>query len=90
MGDGVLSAGLSLEILSAKMFLRELIHLAFTPRFEPINNPQKNLAKTWRMIDFLLVWSVQFKALVLSVTHSTTGCGSSLTLRLSKTTSAAQ
>ena len=36
---------LSLDILSAITFLVVLIHLAFTPTFEPISNPQKILPR---------------------------------------------
>ncbi len=75
-GDDVWLVDLSLDILSAITFLVVLIHLAFTPTFEPISNPQKNLAKARPMIDFLLVCKVQFIALVLSAMHITTGCGS--------------
>ncbi len=71
---------LSLDILSAITFLIMLIHFALMPMFEPIKRPQKNLAKALTIIDFLLVCSVQLSALVLSVTHKTTGCRSSLTL----------
>jgi hypothetical protein len=55
-----------------------LIHFAFMPILELIMSPQKNLARARPIIDFLLVCNVQFSALVLSVTHNTTGCGSSL------------
>ena len=71
-------ATLSLDILSAITFSIVLIHLAFTPTFEPIKSPQKNLARALPMFDFLLVCKVQFNALVLSVTHKMTGYGSSL------------
>ena len=80
----------SLEILSAISFSTVLIHLALTPTFEPIKSPQKNLARARPILDFLLVCKVQFKALVLSVTHKTTGCGSSLILREAKMTKDAQ
>jgi hypothetical protein len=80
----------SLDILSAITFLMVLIHLAFTPTFEPIRRPQKNLARALQIIDYLLVCNVQFNALVLSVMHNTIGCGSSLTLRVANTTRDAQ
>ncbi len=80
----------SLEILSAIIFLTVLIHLALTPTFEPIRSPQKNLARARPILDFLLVCKVQFSALVLSVTHKTTGCGSSLIFWDAKTTKDAQ
>ena len=89
-GDDVGLVDLSLDILSVITFLVVLIHLAFTPTFEPISNPQKNLAKARPMIDFLLVCKVQFSALVLSVTHITTGCGSSVIFLFSNTTLEAQ
>jgi hypothetical protein len=88
--DDVGLVDLSLDILSAITFLVVLIHLAFTPTFEPISNPQKNLAKARPMIDFLLVCKVRFSALVLSVTHNTTGCGSSVIFLFSNTTLEAQ
>jgi len=81
---------LSLDILSVIAFLVVLIHLAFTPIFEPISNLQKNLAKIRPMIDFLFVCKVQFSALVLSVTHNTTGCGSSVIFILSNAALEAQ
>ena len=65
-----------LEILSAITFSTVLIHLALMPTFEPIKSPQKNLARARPILDLLLVCKVQFSALVLSVTHKTTGCGS--------------
>ena len=86
----VLMTSLSLDILLAITFLMVLIHLAFTPTFEPIRMPQKNLARALPMFDFLLVCNVQFNALVLSVTHKTTGCGSSLTFQDANTTRDAQ
>jgi len=97
-GDDVGLVDLSLNILSAITFsvvlihlaLVVLIHLAFTPTFEPISNPQKNLAKARPMIDFLLVCKVQFSALVLSVMHITTGCESSVIFLFSNTTLEAQ
>ena len=81
---------LSLDILSAITFSIVLIHLAFTPTFEPIRNPQKNLARALPIFDFLLVCKVQFSALVLSVTHRTTGYGSSLIFRDANATRDAQ
>jgi len=86
----VLMSALSLDILSAITFSIVLIHFAFTPTFEPIRRPQKNLARALPIIDFLLVRKVQFKALVLSVTHSTTRYGSSLTSRVANVTRDAQ
>ena len=86
----VLMSAFSLDILSAITFLIVLIHFAFTPTFEPIKRPQINLARALQIIDFLLVCKVQFKALVLSVTHSTTGYGSSLTSRVANVTRDAQ
>jgi len=80
----------SLEILSAITFSTVLIHLALMPTFEPIKSPQKNLARAHSIIDLLLVCKVQFSALVLSVTHKMTGCGSSLIFRDAKTTNDAQ
>jgi hypothetical protein len=80
----------SLEILSAIIFSTVLIHLALMPTFEPIKSPQKNLARAQPILDFLLVCKVQFSALVLSVTHKTTGCGSSLIFWDAKTTNDAQ
>ena len=80
----------SLEILSAIIFSTVLIHLALMPTFEPIRSPQKNLARAGPILDFLLVCKVQFSALVLSVTHKTTRCGSSLIFRDAKTTNDAQ
>ena len=76
----------SLEILSAISFLTVLIHFALIPMFEPIRRPQKNLTRAWPMLDFLLVCKVQFSALVLSVTHRTTGCVSLLSSWVAKTT----
>jgi hypothetical protein len=67
-----------------------LIHLALIPTCEPIKSPQKNLARARPILDFLLVCKVQFKALVMSVTHNTTGCGSSLIYLDEKVTSEAQ
>ena len=81
---------ISLEILSAIIFSAVLIHLALLPTFEPIKSPQKNLSRARPILDFLLVCKVQFSALVLSVTHKTTGCGSSLIFRDAKTTNDAQ
>ncbi len=66
------------DILSAIMLSMVLNHLALTPKFEPIRRPWKNLARALPIIDFLLVFRVQLSALVLSVTHRTTGCGSLL------------
>ena len=80
----------SLEILSAISFSTVLIHLALIPTCEPIKSPQKNLASARPILDFLLVCKVQLSALVLSVTHKMTGCGSSLIFRDAKTTSEAQ
>ncbi len=80
----------SLEISSAIIFSTVLIHLALTPTFEPIKNPQKNLARAQLILDFMLVCKVQFSALVLSVTHKMTGCGSSLIFWVAKTTNDAQ
>ena len=77
----VLMVALSLDILSATTFSIVLIHLAFTPTFEPIRSPQKNLARALPIFDFLLVCKVQFNALELSVTHRTIGNGSSLIFR---------
>jgi hypothetical protein len=67
------------DILSAITFSIVLIHLAFTPTFEPIKSPQKNLVIAQPIINFLLVCRVQFSALVLSVMLKTTGYGSLLT-----------
>ncbi len=67
---------LSLDILSAIMFSMVLIHLALAPTFGPIRRPQKNLARALPIINFLFVCRVQFSALMLSLTHRTTGCGS--------------
>jgi len=72
------------------MFLIVLIHFAFTPKFEPIMSPQKNLARACPIIDFLLMCKVQLRALVLSVTHRMTGCGSSLTFQDANKTRDAQ
>ena len=74
---------LSVDILSAIMLLIVLIHFAFTPTFEPSMSPQKqkNLARACPIIDFLLLCKVQLSVCVLSVTHRTTGCGSSLTFQ---------
>ena len=80
----------SLEILLAISFSTVLIHLALIPTFEPIKSPQKNLARALPILDFLLVCKVQFKALVLSVTHKTMGCGSSLIFLDENTTREAQ
>ena len=88
--DSVGVSFFSLEILSAISFSTVLIHLALIPTFEPIKSPQKNLARARPILDFLLVCKVQFKALVLSVTHKTTGCGSSLIVLDVKVTKAAQ
>jgi len=71
---------LTLEISSAILFDSVLIHLALMPTSEPIRRPQKNLAKARPIIDFLQVCIVHFFALILSVTHSTTGWGSSVVL----------
>ena len=86
----LLKTSLNLDILSAIIFSMVLIHFAFMPTFESIKSPQKNLARALPMVDFLLVCKVQFKALVLSVTHSTTGCGLLLTLQDSNITRDAQ
>ena len=88
--DSVGVSFFSLEILSAISFSTVLIHLALIPTFEPIKSPQKNLARARPILDFLLVCKVQFKALVLSVTHKTTGCGSSLIVLCVKVTKVAQ
>ena len=80
----------SLEILSAITFSTVLIHFALMPTYEPIKSPQKNLARAHPILDLLLVCKVQFSALVLSVTHKTTGCGSSLIFWDAKTTNDAQ
>ena len=80
----------SLEILSAITFLTVLIHFALMPTYEPIKSPQKNLTRAHPILDLLLVCKVQFSALVLSVTHKTTGCGSSLIFWDAKTTNDAQ
>jgi hypothetical protein len=77
----LLKTSLNLDILSAIIFLMVLIHFACMPTFEPIKSPQENLARALPMVDFLLVCKVQFKALVLSVTHSATGCGLLSTLQ---------
>ncbi len=58
--------------------------IALIPTFEPIKRPQKNLARAQPMLDYLLVCRVQLSALVLSVTHKTTGWGSSLTFWVEK------
>ncbi len=63
---------LNLNIFSAITFSIVLIHFAFTPTFEPIRRPQKNLAKALLMIDFLLMCRVQLSPLVLSLMHKTT------------------
>ncbi len=63
----------SLEILSAILFLTVLIYFASTPMFEPIKSPQKNLVTARPILDFLLVCNVQLSAVVLTVTHKTTG-----------------
>ena len=76
----------SLENLSSIMFSMVLIHLALIPILDPISRPQKKLASALPMIDFLLVCKVQFKALVLSITHNMTGYGSSLTLQFANLT----
>ena len=86
----VLMSAFSIDILSAITFLIVLIHFAFTPTFEPIKRPQKNLARALAIIDFLLVCKVQFKALVLLVTHSTTGYRSSMTSHVANVTRDAQ
>ncbi len=80
----------SLKILSAISFSTMLIYFALTPRFEPIKRPQKNLARARPILDFLLVCKVQLSALILSVTHKMTGCGSSLTFWVVKVTRDAQ
>ena len=80
----------SLKILSAISFSTVLIHFALTLTFEPIKRPQKNLARARPILDFLLVCRVQLSALGLSVTHKTTGCGSSLTFWVAKATRDAQ
>ncbi len=80
----------SLEILSAITFLTVLIHFALMPAYEPIKSPQKNLPRARPILDLLLVCKVQFSALVLSVTHKMTGCGSSLIFWDAKTTNDAQ
>ncbi len=73
---------LSLDILSAIMFLMVLIHLALTPTFEPIRRPQKNLASALPI--------GHFSALVLSVTHRMTGCGLLLIFLVANVTIEAQ
>ncbi len=90
MEDGSRLVVLNLDILSAITFSKVLIHFAFTPTLDPIRRPQKNLAKALPMIDFLLVCKVQLSALVLSMMHNTTGCGSSFIFRVSKTRRVAQ
>ncbi len=80
----------SLDVLSTISFSTVLIYFALTPTFEPIKSPQKNLARARLILDFLLVCRVQLSALVLSVSHRTTGYGSSLTFWVAKTTSDAQ
>ncbi len=42
------------------------------------------------MMDFLLMWSIQLRVLVLSVTQRTTRYGSLLTLRVARTMRAVQ
>ncbi len=81
---------LSLDILLAITFSIVLIHFAFIPTCKLIKSPQKNLARAQPMMDFLLVWSVQLRALVLSVTQRMTGYGSLLTLQVARMTRAAQ
>jgi hypothetical protein len=81
---------LSLYILSAITFSTVLIHFALMPTFEPISRPQKNLARALPIINYLLVCSIQLSALVLSVTHKTSGCRSLLTLVFSNMTRDAQ
>ncbi len=76
----------SLEILSVISFLTVLIHFVFTPTFKPIKRPQKNLARALPILDFLLVCSVQFSALVLSMMHRTTGYGSLFIFQVAKAT----
>ena len=80
----------SLEILSAITFSTVLIHFALMPKYEPIKSPQKNLARARPILDLLLVCKVKFSALVLSVTHKTTGYGSSFIFRDAKMTNDAQ
>jgi hypothetical protein len=80
----------SLDILLAILFSTVLIHFALTPTFEPIKSPQKNLARAPPIFDFLLVCKVQLSALVLLVTHKTTGNGSSLIFWVAKMTNDAQ
>ncbi len=80
----------SLEILSAITFSTMLIHFALMPTHEPIKSPQKNLARACPILDLLLVCKVHFSALVLTVTHKTTGCGSSLIFWDAKMTNDAQ
>ncbi len=82
----VVMSSLSLDILSAMTFSIVLIHCAFTPTFELVRRPQKNLAKALPIIDFLLICKVQLSAVVLSVTHKTTRCGSSVTFSVANTT----
>ncbi len=80
----------SLDILSAILFSTMLIHFALTPMFEPIKSPQKNLARARPILAFLHVCKVQLSALVLSVTHKTTGYGTSLIFWVAKLTNDAQ
>ena len=75
---------LILEISSAILFSKVLIHVALIPTLEPIKSPQKNLARARPMIDFLQVCVVQFLALILSVTQRNTGLGSSMMSSLSE------
>ena len=74
---------LSREISSAIVLSLVLIHVELMPTLEPIRSPQKNLASARPILDFLQVCVVHFFALILSVTHKTTGCGSSSLLLFS-------
>ena len=76
MAVGLLvDADLSLDILSVITLSSVLIHKQVMPTFQPIMSPQNNLTRACPIIDFLQVCIVQFFALMLSVTHKTTGYG---------------
>ncbi len=81
---------MSLDIASAILFSSMLIHFALIPTLELIRRPQKNLARAHPIIVFFYVWMVQFLALMLSVTHRTTGLGSLLIKSSKNAVSAAQ
>ena len=66
------------EMSSAIMLAFVLIHWELIPSGELISSRQKNLARSWPILDFLQAPVVQLSEEVLSVTLRRTGYGSSV------------